>query len=110
MTGYDMVDAIRSVITEQREDITALKAENARLREELAGAPKCEMCEAMLDCDECLRADVSHKERRRLSAENDRLRELAKGLYEFAYAEYPSAAEAGFADDLRELCVEVDDG
>lgn len=33
MTSYDMVDTMRSVITEQREDITALKAENAKLRE-----------------------------------------------------------------------------
>ena len=32
MTSYDMVDAMRSVITEQREDITELKAENAKLR------------------------------------------------------------------------------
>ena len=44
----------------------------------------------------------------KLERENARLRELAKGLYEFAYAEYPSAAKAGFADDLRELGVEVD--
>ena len=53
-----------------------LEAENAKLREELADAPKCETCEAMLDCDECLRADGSQKERRRLSAENAKLREL----------------------------------
>ena len=66
----------------QRERIAELeaihardKAENAKLREGLADAPKCETCEAMLDCDECLRADGSHKERRRLSAENAKLRE-----------------------------------
>lgn len=45
----------------------------------------------------------------KLKAENARLRELVKGLYEFAYAEYSRAAEAGFADDLRKLGVEVDD-
>jgi len=56
------------------------EAEADRLREELADAPKCETCEAMLDCDECLRADGSHKERRRLSAENAKLRELAAGI------------------------------
>lgn len=53
-----------------------LAAENAKLREELADTPKCEACDAMLDCDECLRADGSHKERRRLSAENAKLQEL----------------------------------
>ena len=58
-----------------------LEAENAKLREELADAPKCETCEAMLDCDECLRADGSHKERRRLSAENAKLRELVRDVY-----------------------------
>ena len=54
----------------------SIEAENAKLRDELANAPKCEECEAMLDCDECLRADGSHKERRRLSVENAKLREL----------------------------------
>lgn len=44
-----------------------------------------------------------------LKAENSRLRELAKGLYEFAYAEYPRAAKAGFANDLSELGIEVDE-
>ena len=36
---------------------------------------KCDTCEAMLDCDECLRADASHKELRGLQAENAKLRE-----------------------------------
>lgn len=58
--------------------ISALEDENAKLRDELANAPKCEACEAMLDCDECLRADGSHKERRRLSAESAKLRELMR--------------------------------
>jgi hypothetical protein len=35
----------------------------------------------MLDCDECLRADGSHKERRRLSAENAKLRALCRDMY-----------------------------
>ncbi len=58
-----------------------MQAENAKLREELADAPKCETCEAMLDCDECLRADGSHKERRGLKAENDKLRELVSNCH-----------------------------
>lgn len=51
--------------------------------------------------------DAIFHERDQLEAENSKLRELAKGLYEFAYAEYPRAAKAGFADDLRELGIEV---
>lgn len=42
-----------------------------------------------------------------LEAENAKLRELAKGLYEFAYSEHPSAVKASFADDLCELGVKV---
>lgn len=68
-------------ICELRGSVHRERAENARLREELADAPKCETCEAMLDCDECLRADGSHKERRRLSIENAKLRELAKQMH-----------------------------
>lgn len=99
-----------------------LDAENARLLEELADVPKCETCEAMLDCDECLRADVSHKERRRLAADNARLfamlkheseqteelRELVRDMYEMAYPEYPSAFAAAFADRMSELGMEVE--
>lgn len=69
---------------EKNNKILRLVGENARLREELADAPKCETCEAMLDCDECLRADGSHKERRRLSAENAKLLELVKDIDEVA--------------------------
>ncbi len=62
-------------------EVMRLREQNAKLREELVDAPKCEACEAMLDCDECLRADGSHKERRRLSIENAKLRELVRALY-----------------------------
>jgi len=82
--------------------------ENAKLREELAAAPKCDACEAMLDCDECLRADGSHKERRRLSAENAKLRELIKDLHVA-----PCCGEycwMKLSDRMRELGVVVDDG
>jgi hypothetical protein len=71
-------------IWELRDDLQRTNAENAKLREELAGAPKCETCEAMLDCDECLRADVSHKERRQLSVDNAKLREQAARLFDRA--------------------------
>jgi hypothetical protein len=59
-----------------------LLAENAMLWEELAVSPQCETCEAMLDCDECLRADDSVKERKGLDFENAKLRELVRDLYQ----------------------------
>ena len=53
----------------------------ADMLDEFADAPKCETCEAMLDCDECLRADASQKERKRLDYENAKLRELVRVFY-----------------------------
>lgn len=95
-------------IWQLRDDLQRANAENAKLREELADAPKCETCEAMLDCDECLRADVSHKERRRLSAENAKLRELVRQLWSMAYWYVPDLNELDKAKDrMREL--EVDE-
>ena len=85
-----------------------LEHENAKLREELADAPKCATCEAMLDCYECLRADDSQKERRRLDYENAKLRELVKSLYRFSFDEYPDGTELNFADKLYMLGIEVD--
>lgn len=63
-----------------RKYITTLNDENEKLREELSDVPKCESCEAMLDCDECLRADASQKERKRLDYENAKLRELVEDM------------------------------
>ena len=42
-----------------------------------------------------------------LDAENAKLRNLAQRLYGFAYDEYPDSAELNFADELRELGIEV---
>ena len=53
---------------------------------------KCDTCEAMLDCDECTRADASHKELRGLQAENEKLRELARGLQYCAKEAYGMCA------------------
>lgn len=41
--------------------------------------------------------------------ENRRMRELLRGLYGFAYQEYPDSAEENFAEELRELGVEVNE-
>ena len=64
-----------------------IEAENRKLQAKvdllLVDSAACFDCEAMLDCDECLRADASHKELKGLKAENDELRELCHELYEF---------------------------
>lgn len=41
-------------------------------------------------------------------SENDRLRELVRSLYKFSYEECPDSTESNFADELRELGVEVE--
>jgi len=45
-----------------------------------------------------------------LREENAKLRELCSALYEFAYDEYPDSAELNFADRMRELGMEVENG
>lgn len=87
-------------------DLQEALDENAKLRE-LADAPKCETCEAMLDCDECLRADGSHKERRRLDYENAKLRELVKSMYyDLTQTTFPPDWVTDYEADMRELGVE----
>lgn len=94
-----------------------LRTENAKLREKLAASPQCETCEAMLDCDECLRADESAKERKRLDYENTKLREKARELWHghdcgggcvyFERCDHPIKDECPMIDSLRELGIEV---
>ena len=67
-------------IWQLRDDLQRANTENAKLREELADMPKCAECEAMLDCDECLRVDASQKERKRVDYENAELRELVRDM------------------------------
>ena len=86
-TMEQMLLGAADTITELRDDLQRANAENAKLREELADAPKCDACEAMLDCDECLRADGSHKERRRLSSENAKLQKLVQDMWFWLYCE-----------------------
>ena len=43
-----------------------------------------------------------------LTAENKRMRELLRGLYSFAFQEYPDGVEENFADELRKLGIEVE--
>lgn len=44
-----------------------------------------------------------------LESENAKLRELVQSLYGFSFDEYPDGTELNFADDLRELRIEVDE-
>ena len=132
---WELDEGIKSIKSAWRREHTAranlekmleqAEAENTKLREELVDAPKCDACEAMLDCDECLRADGSHKERRRLKAENTKLRELVADMWEGyndprcedcplkdtpTCADCPICArEAAVIDRMRELGVEVGD-
>jgi len=71
---------------------------------------KCDTCEAMLDCDECLRADASHKELRGLQAENAKLRELVRDMWHEGAFEAGACYEKGaetLEERTRELGVEV---
>lgn len=98
----------------------ALEAENAKLQEELdlclRLAPDCDGCEAMLDCDECLRADSSQKERKRLDYENAKLRELVQDMWFWNYEGHMDSKSQewqmkhinGILDRMRELEIEVD--
>ena len=88
----------------------------ADMLDEFADTPKCETCEAMLDCDECLRADASQKERKRLDYENAKLRELLADVFrdfvccDMALREHGRTylAYTRYIDRIRELG--VDDG
>ena len=57
------------------------------------------------------RSDVSSMpmltEIKRLYEENDRMHGMLQRLYGFAYDENPDGAELNFADELRELEIEV---
>ena len=82
----------------------ALLAENAELRKMLDLVPNCDACEAMQDCWECLRADTSHHERKRLSVENAELRKLVRELYEDQCDE---CDEWKYRDRMHELGVDA---
>lgn len=94
--------------------ICDLESENAKLRELISEPIKCDSCEAMLDCDECLRADVSHKRVRSLKAENAKLRWLVEDMLDCIEIResfgMPPTSEMceEFAQRARELGIEVD--
>lgn len=94
-----------------------VERENVKLRDALdfclKYAPNCDECETMLDCDECLRADSSHKERKRLDYENAELRELVEDMAAEMCGlgvDFKRVGWCDYADRMHELGVEVDDG
>lgn len=98
--------------------VNKLESENAKLREELdfclKHVPNCDECEAMTDCWECLRANSSQKERKRLDYENGQLRELVMIAIKYCDSGTcdgcPIQGESGncpYSDMARELGVEV---
>lgn len=99
MTSYDMVDAMRSVITEQREDITALKAENDRLREQIHWLKKGDILHVLTDqeyIDQCERERLMQVSIDALDKENAKLRELIRELFrDFANADYELKSRCG---------------
>ena len=97
-----------------RKHVETLQAENAKLRDALdfclKYVPKCDECEAMLDCDECLRADTSHKERKRLDYENAELRELVEDMaaeMRGLGVDFKRVGWCDYADRMHELGVEM---
>ena len=124
MNGMTNAEKVDFLMSRNRE----LRAENERLRDEIAelegtieclkglaeaNDEKCYTCEAMLDCDECLRADASHKELRGLQAEIKALRELLTDLAVCACGKYcygcPHQYDGCDRDErLRELGLEVE--
>lgn len=120
--GFNPIDLALGNMDALRVSNERLKKENAKLREELdfclKHVPNCDGCEAMLDCWECLRADSSQKERKRLDYENIKLRELVQDvmpivcdgchehLCKMPKEEHPFIT-CWFADRMCELGIEV---
>ena len=90
------------LIDEHECETKPLKNENAKLREE-RDHWHVEQVHAYGNWED------AHKRATELEAENAKLRELVRDMYEMAYPEYPSAFDAAFSDRMRELGIEVDE-
>ena len=115
-----------SVVTENanlREDLEFERSENGWAREFLdrmakhCGTKDCSSLAAYVEELESENAKLIELNNIRilqtqhcedLTAENERMRELLRGLYSFAFQEYPDGVERNFADELRKLGIEVE--
>lgn len=108
-------DSMRRTIAEQHDEIGALKAENAKLREELA---KWELLAAGIDLPEYPVTQFKPKD---LERENAKLRELVRDMWRgmcgyahncFVCSHYQpigvAPGECEFFTRMRELGIEVD--
>ena len=109
--GYEKcIDSMVRQMEDMQFCIDNLRRENAKLRDELDLCLKCEECEAMLDCDECLRADASQKERKRVDYENAKLRELVRDMaaeIRGLGVDFKRVGWCDYADRMRELGVDA---
>ena len=94
MTLAEHCERLSTMLDECTSEVYALQAENVELRDENARLRS------------CLSDDAENAQL--ILRENARLRELVRKLYDYAYDEYPDGIELNFADQLRELGVEVD--
>lgn len=99
---------LRTQLADVTESMGRVEERCAKLRELISEPTKCDSCEAMLDCDECLRADVTHKERKRLKYENDRLRNLVARVWVVARLLHANKhiTDMRITDEFRAECEE----
>ena len=124
MKRYDMADAMRNVIAEQREEITALKAENAKLQasNEVIAEDHAALCKDNARLRELLEEDSEQLDKwqkkaeyysqllQLAEAENAKLRELVRIMH----SELVSCEDNGyvcgghkFDDRVREMGIKV---
>lgn len=94
---------LQKIIRWQSEDIT-------KLRRKVANQAK-QLKEVQTALERRNKGKVKARWQRKLDAakaENERLRSFARRLYDYAMDEYPDGTELNFADEARELRIEVD--
>lgn len=94
---------LQKIIRWQSEEITVLRRKVANQAKQLK--------EVQTALERRNKGKVKARWQRKLDAakaENERLRSFAQRLYDYAMDEYPDGTELNFADEARELEVEVD--
>lgn len=125
MAEFGSEEHVRSLSREQLEDlfryvfnsrndlqkiITWQSGEITELRRKVANQAK-QLKEVQTALERRNQGEVKARWQRTLDAlkaENERLRSFAQRLYAYAMDEYPDGTELNFADEARELGIEVD--